>query len=103
MIDAKEPILLKVVAPPFHTALSGDVTVFILDTEEMDTSISTSVAINSTNGIKKGENEQIDLKKDGIHADHEPLVLRYIRHLYNLTNMKSDVTALQYFAVYMYL
>jgi hypothetical protein len=86
MTDAKEPILLKVVAPPSHTALSGDVTVFILDTEEMGTStVSTSIAAtNDTNGTKKDENEQIDPKKDGINVGHEPLVLRYVKEPYNL-------------------
>jgi len=91
MTDAKEPILLKVVAPPSHTALSGDVTVFILDTEEIETStVFTSIAAtNGTNGIRKDENEQIDPRKDGVNAGHEPLVLRYVKKSHNLMKMQQ--------------
>ncbi|XP_024893333.1 uncharacterized protein LOC112468411 isoform X1 [Temnothorax curvispinosus] len=79
MTDAKEPILLKVVAPPSHTALSGDVTVFILDSEKESSMVSTStMSTNATNGIKKDEKEKIDPKKDGVSAGHEPLVLRVL-------------------------
>ncbi|XP_077267497.1 thrombospondin-1 like protein golden goal isoform X2 [Temnothorax americanus] len=79
MTDAKEPILLKVVAPPSHTALSGDVTVFILDSEKESSMVSTSTMSNNvTNGIKKDEKEKIDPKKDGVSAGHEPLVLRVL-------------------------
>ncbi|XP_025991636.1 uncharacterized protein LOC105203875 isoform X2 [Solenopsis invicta] len=77
MTDAKEPILLKVVAPPSHTALSGDVTVFILDSAEMESS-TMSTSTMSINGIKKDEKEGIDPKKDGVSAGHEPLVLRVL-------------------------
>lgn len=79
MTDAKEPILLKVVAPPSHTALSGDVTVFILDSAEMESS-TMSTSTMSINGIKKDEKEGIDPKKDGVSAGHEPLVLRYVKN-----------------------
>ncbi|TGZ54212.1 Neuronal acetylcholine receptor subunit alpha-5, partial [Temnothorax longispinosus] len=79
MTDAKEPILLKVVAPPSHMALSGDVTVFILDSEKESSMVSTStMSTNGTNGIKKDEKEKIDPKKDGVSAGHEPLVLRVL-------------------------
>ncbi|KAL0109016.1 hypothetical protein PUN28_014247 [Cardiocondyla obscurior] len=79
MADAKEPILLKVVAPPSHTALSGDVTVFILDSEAESSTVSTStIPANVTSGTKKGEREKIDPKKGGVSAGHEPLVLRIL-------------------------
>lgn len=61
IVDAREPILLKVVAPSSHTALSGDVTVFILDSAETESStISVNiVATNGTNGTKKDEEDKI--------------------------------------------
>lgn len=81
MTDAKEPILLKVVAPPSHTALSGDVTVFILDSETESSMVSTNtMSTNGTNGIKADEKEKIDSKRDGVSAGHEPLVLRYVKN-----------------------
>jgi hypothetical protein len=79
MTDAKEPILLKVVAPPSHTALSGDVTVFILDSAERESS-TMSTSTMSINGVKKDEKEGIDPKRDGVSAGHEPLVLRYVKN-----------------------
>ncbi|XP_012541102.1 uncharacterized protein LOC105839373 isoform X2 [Monomorium pharaonis] len=75
--DAKEPILLKVVAPPSHTALSGDVTVFILDLAETE-SFTVSTSTVSTNDVKKDEKAKIDPKRDGVSAGHEPLVLRVL-------------------------
>ncbi|KAG5323137.1 SSPO protein, partial [Acromyrmex heyeri] len=80
MTDAKEPILLKVVAPPSHTALSGDVTVFILDSAEIESfTISTNImSTNGTNGARKDEKETIDPKREGVNAGHEPLVLRIL-------------------------
>jgi len=79
MTDAKEPILLKVVAPPSHMALSGDVTVFILDSAESFMVSTSTMPTNGTNGVKKDEKETIDPKRDGVNAGHEPLVLRYIK------------------------
>lgn len=91
--DAKEPILLKVVAPPSHAALSGDVTVFILDSEtESSTTSASTMSINGTNGIKKNGKEKIDPRKDGVSAGHEPLVLRYVKNLSN-THGESVATA----------
>jgi len=83
MIDAKEPILLKVISPPSHTALSGDVTVFILDTAETQSStVSANTAvINGTNGAKKDEEKKIDPKKDEVNVGRGPLVLRYVKRL----------------------
>ncbi|KAH0951561.1 hypothetical protein HN011_005593 [Eciton burchellii] len=80
MIDAKEPILLKVISPPSHTALSGDVTVFILDTAETQSStVSANTAvINGTNGAKKDEEKKIDPKKDEVNVGRGPLVLRVL-------------------------
>ncbi|CAL1681661.1 unnamed protein product [Lasius platythorax] len=80
IVDAREPILLKVVAPSSHTALSGDVTVFILDSAETESStISTNiVATNGTNGMKKDEEDKIDPEKNEINGSHEPLVLRVL-------------------------
>ncbi|XP_011690757.1 PREDICTED: uncharacterized protein LOC105451785 [Wasmannia auropunctata] len=80
MTDTKEPILLKVVAPPSHTALSGDVTVFILDSAETESSTvpTSTMSTNGTNGVKRNEKETIDPKRDGINAGHEPLVLRVL-------------------------
>ncbi|KAL6255317.1 hypothetical protein P5V15_013657 [Pogonomyrmex californicus] len=77
MTDAKEPILLKVVAPPSHMALSGDVTVFILDSAETE-STTNVMSTNGTNGMRKDEKEKIDPKTDGVSAGHEPLVLRVL-------------------------
>lgn len=84
--DAKEPILLKVVAPPSHTALSGDVTVFILDSETESSMVSTSTVSNDTKGIKTDETEKIDPKRDGVSAGHEPLVLRYVKKIIKLND-----------------
>ncbi|XP_011869419.1 PREDICTED: uncharacterized protein LOC105562883 isoform X2 [Vollenhovia emeryi] len=79
MTDAKEPILLKVVAPASHTALSGDVAVFILDSETESSMISAStMSTNGTNGIKKDGKEKVDTRGDGVSAGHEPLVLRVL-------------------------
>lgn len=105
MTDAKEPILLKVVAPPSHAALSGDVTVFILDSETESSTISTNtMSTNGTNGIKKVGKEKIDPKKDGVSAGHEPLVLRYVKKIIKLNEhawgQRRD--ALKYSAVYMH-
>ncbi|EFN76017.1 hypothetical protein EAI_16120 [Harpegnathos saltator] len=78
MTDAKEPILLKVIAPPSHTALSGDVAVFILDSTETESStVSTSsVAAIVTDDTRKDEKKKIDPKEGRAAAAHEPLVLR---------------------------
>ncbi|XP_072764164.1 uncharacterized protein Gogo isoform X3 [Anoplolepis gracilipes] len=80
IVDAREPILLKVIPPPSHTALSGDVTVFILDSTETDSStISTNTVVtNSTNGMKKDEKDKIDPEKNEVNGSHEPLVLRVL-------------------------
>ncbi|XP_012054704.1 PREDICTED: uncharacterized protein LOC105617761 [Atta cephalotes] len=79
MTDAKEPILLKVVAPPSHTVLSGDVTVFILDSAEIESfTISTNIMSNGTNGARKDEKETIEPKRERVNAGHEPLVLRIL-------------------------
>lgn len=81
IVDAREPILLKVLVPPTHTALSGDVTVFILDSAETESfTVSTNTVItNDTNGIKKDEKDKIDPDKNEINGSHEPLVLRYVK------------------------
>lgn len=80
MTDAKEPILLKVVAPPSHTALSGDVTVFILDSAETELStVSASTATVGANDTKKDEKQKIDPRRQEVTAGHEPLVLRYVK------------------------
>lgn len=84
IVDAREPILLKVVAPSSHTALSGDVTVFILDSAETESStISVNiVATNGTNGTKKDEEDKIYPEKNEVNESHEPLVLRYVKESY---------------------
>lgn len=81
IVDVREPILLKVLVPPTHTALSGDVTVFILDSAETESfAISTNTVItNETNGMKKDEEDKIDSEKNEINGSHEPLVLRYVK------------------------
>lgn len=81
IVDARKPILLKVVAPPSHIALSGDVTVFILDSAETESSMifTNTVVTNDTNGTKKDEKDKIDPEKNEINGSHEPLVLRYVR------------------------
>ncbi|KAM0731380.1 SCO-spondin [Formica fusca] len=80
IVDAREPILLKVVAPPSHIALSGDVTVFILDSAETESSMifTNTVVTNDTNGTKKDETDKIDPEKNEINGSHEPLVLRVL-------------------------
>ncbi|GAB1859485.1 Acetylcholine receptor subunit alpha-like 2 [Camponotus japonicus] len=80
IVDVREPILLKVLVPPTHTALSGDVTVFILDSAETESfAISTNTVItNETNGMKKDEEDKIDPEKNEINGSHEPLVLRVL-------------------------
>lgn len=86
MTDAKEPILLKVIAPPSHTALSGDVTVLILDSVETEpsTTASTSIAASTvTNDTRKDEKNKIDPKEGRAAATHEPLVLRYAEKVIN--------------------
>ncbi|XP_014468051.1 PREDICTED: uncharacterized protein LOC106740996 isoform X2 [Dinoponera quadriceps] len=75
MTDAKEPILLKVVAPPSHTALSGDVTVLILDSLETESSTA-AASIAVTNDTRKDEKKKIDPKEGRATTVHEPLVLR---------------------------
>ncbi|XP_032671711.1 uncharacterized protein LOC116844362 isoform X2 [Odontomachus brunneus] len=77
MIDAKEPILLKVVAPPSHTALSGDVAVLILDSAETEFStVATSIAVTVPDDTRKDEKKKIDPKEGKVAVAHEPLVLR---------------------------
>ncbi|XP_020293454.1 uncharacterized protein LOC109859524 [Pseudomyrmex gracilis] len=58
---------LKVVAPTSHVALSGNVTVFILRTSDMEFStVSTIITSNSsTNDIRKDERDKIDSEKEG--------------------------------------
>lgn len=81
MTDAKEPILLKVVAPSSHTALSGDVTVFILDSALTELTTADTMAADA-NDVKKDENEKIDRsREEEVNAGHEPLVLRYVKTL----------------------
>lgn len=91
MTDAKEPILLKVIAPPSHTALSGDVTVLILDSAETESStVATSIATTVTDDTRKDEKKKIDPKEGRVAVAHEPLVLRYVEKTINTnTHMAS--------------
>lgn len=85
--------MLKVVAPSSHTALSGDVTVFILNSAETESStISTNiVATNGTNGMKKDEEDKIDPEKNEINGSHEPLVLRYVEKPFNEHAQRPEI------------
>lgn len=72
---------LKVVAPTSHVALSGNVTVFILRTSDMDFStVSTIITLsNSTNDMRTDGEEKMDSEKEGGSRSNKSFALTYVK------------------------
>lgn len=73
---------LKVVATTSHVALSGNVTVFILRTSDMEFStVSTIITSNSsTNDIRKDEKDKkVDSEKEGSSRSNKSFALTYVK------------------------